>query len=196
MNELMEQAGGPNWSEYMASVAELPKMMDGDTGFREMLVTILSSYELTDAEYDYEMLALMARVYCALLSDQAMVKNGSDYVVDWSYSEGGTAMQLKMTYQTSGERLVGVVMDLSAKDSSGDAVTMNMKVRDDRGNTSIVFRCNLMDEVAIDFDLTAKTVKATGTPPVEPPAGAEIVNFFDMGVAPLPEQGETTSVVA
>ena len=165
-------------------------------GFRELMVSVLSDLELTSAAYDYEMLQTSAEILCALLSDQAMVKSGSNYTVNWALKEDSSVLgQIKMTYQTSGDRLVGVKMEMTIDDGM-DGMTLKMNVREDGTNTTMDMDIDLGNDLKLSFALSAKTVQANAQPAVEPPAGAQIVDIMDVldeasnGYNDLPEGWE------
>ncbi len=84
-----------------------------------------------------------------------------------------------MTYQTSGDRLVGVKMEMTIDDGM-DGMTLQMNVREDGTNTTMNMDMDLGGDLKLSFDLSAKTVQANAQPAVEPPAGAQIVDIVDV----------------
>lgn len=187
-------AGGFDYQSYLQGIEEM--LGSEYAGFRELMVSLLSDLELTSAAYDYEMLQTSAEILCALLSDQAMVKSGSNYTVNWALKEDSSVLgQIKMTYQTSGDRLVGVKMEMTIDDGM-DGMTLKMNVREDGTNTTMDMDIDLGSDLKLSFALSAKTVQANAQPAVEPPAGAQIVDIMDVldeasnGYNDLPEGWE------
>lgn len=187
-------AGGFDYQSYLQGIEEM--LGSEYAGFRELMVSLLSDLELTSAAYDYEMLQTSAEILCALLSDQAMVKSGSNYTVNWALKEDSSVLgQIKMTYQTSGDRLVGVKMEMTIDDGM-DGMTLKMNVREDGTNTTMDMDIDLGSDLKLSFALSAKTVQANAQPAVEPPAGVQIVDIMDVldeasnGYNDLPEGWE------
>lgn len=187
-------AGGFDYQSYLQGIEEM--LGSEYAGFRELMVSVLSDLELTSAAYDYEMLQTSAEILCALLSDQAMVKSGSNYTVNWALKEDSSVLgQIKMTYQTSGDRLVGVKMEMTIDDGM-DGMTLKMNVREDGTNTTMDMDIDLGSDLKLSFALSAKTVQANAQPAVEPPAGVQIVDIMDVldeasnGYNDLPEGWE------
>ena len=173
----LSEAGGFDYQAYLQGMEE---MLGEYAGFRELMVSMLSDLELTSAAYDYEMLQTSAEALCALLSDQAMAKSGSNYTVNWTLGDNSSVLgQIKMTYQTSGDRLVGVKMEMMIDDGM-DGMTLQMNVREDGTNTTMNMDMDLGGDLKLSFDLSAKTVQANAQPAVEPPAGAQIVDIVDV----------------
>ena len=173
----LSEAGGFDYQAYLQGMEE---MLGEYAGFRELMVSMLSDLELTSAAYDYEMLQTSAEALCALLSDQAMAKSGSNYTVNWTLGDNSSVLgQIKMTYQTSGDRLVGVKMEMTIDDGM-DGMTLQMNVREDGTNTTMNMDMDLGGDLKLSFDLSAKTVQANAQPAVEPPAGAQIVDIVDV----------------
>ncbi len=190
----LSEAGGFDYQSYLQGIEEM--LGSEYAGFRELMVSLLSDLELTSAAYDYEMLQTSAEILCALLSDQAMVKSGSNYTVNWALKEDSSVLgQIKMTYQTSGDRLVGVKMEMTIDDGM-DGMTLKMNVREDGTNTTMDMDIDLGSDLKLSFALSAKTVQANAQPAVEPPAGAQIVDIMDVldeasnGYNDLPEGWE------
>lgn len=190
----LSEAGGFDYQSYLQGIEEM--LGSEYAGFRELMVSVLSDLELTSAAYDYEMLQTSAEILCALLSDQAMVKSGSNYTVNWALKEDSSVLgQIKMTYQTSGDRLVGVKMEMTIDDGM-DGMTLKMNVREDGTNTTMDMDIDLGNDLKLSFALSAKTVQANAQPAVEPPAGAQIVDIMDVldeasnGYNDLPEGWE------
>lgn len=190
----LSEAGGFDYQSYLQGIEEM--LGSEYAGFRELMVSVLSDLELTSAAYDYEMLQTSAEILCALLSDQAMVKSGSNYTVNWALKEDSSVLgQIKMTYQTSGDRLVGVKMEMTIDDGM-DGMTLKMNVREDGTNTTMDMDIDLGSDLKLSFALSAKTVQANAQPAVEPPAGAQIVDIMDVldeasnGYNDLPEGWE------
>lgn len=190
----LSEAGGFDYQSYLQGIEEM--LGSEYAGFRELMVSMLSDLELTSAAYDYEMLQTSAEILCALLSDQAMVKSGSNYTVNWALKEDSSVLgQIKMTYQTSGDRLVGVKMEMTIDDGM-DGMTLKMNVREDGTNTTMDMDIDLGSDLKLSFALSAKTVQANAQPAVEPPAGAQIVDIMDVldeasnGYNDLPEGWE------
>lgn len=190
----LSEAGGFDYQSYLQGIEEM--LGSEYAGFRELMVSLLSDLELTSAAYDYEMLQTSAEILCALLSDQAMVKSGSNYTVNWALKEDSSVLgQIKMTYQTSGDRLVGVKMEMTIDDGM-DGMTLKMNVREDGTNTTMDMDIDLGNDLKLSFALSAKTVQANAQPAVEPPAGAQIVDIMDVldeasnGYNDLPEGWE------
>lgn len=190
----LSEAGGFDYQSYLQGIEEM--LGSEYAGFRELMVSMLSDLELTSAAYDYEMLQTSAEILCALLSDQAMVKSGSNYTVNWALKEDSSVLgQIKMTYQTSGDRLVGVKMEMTIDDGM-DGMTLKMNVREDGTNTTMDMDIDLGNDLKLSFALSAKTVQANAQPAVEPPAGAQIVDIMDVldeasnGYNDLPEGWE------
>lgn len=174
----LSEAGGFDYQSYLQGIEEM--LGSEYAGFRELMVSLLSDLELTSAAYDYEMLQTSAEILCALLSDQAMVKSGSNYTVNWALKEDSSVLgQIKMTYQTSGDRLVGVKMEMTIDDGM-DGMTLKMNVREDGTNTTMDMDIDLGSDLKLSFALSAKTVQANAQPAVEPPAGAQIVDIMDV----------------
>ena len=173
----LSEAGGFDYQAYLQGMEE---MLGEYAGFRELMVSMLSDLELTSAAYDYEMLQTSAEALCALLSDQAMAKSVSNYTVNWTLGDNSSVLgQIKMTYQTSGDRLVGVKMEMTIDDGM-DGMTLQMNVREDGTNTTMNMDMDLGGDLKLSFDLSAKTVQANAQPAVEPPAGAQIVDIVDV----------------
>lgn len=190
----LSEAGGFDYQSYLQGIEEM--LGSEYAGFRELMVSVLSDLELTSAAYDYEMLQTSAEILCALLSGQAMVKSGSNYTVNWALKEDSSVLgQIKMTYQTSGDRLVGVKMEMTIDDGM-DGMTLKMNVREDGTNTTMDMDIDLGNDLKLSFALSAKTVQANAQPAVEPPAGAQIVDIMDVldeasnGYNDLPEGWE------
>lgn len=190
----LSEAGGFDYQSYLQGIEEM--LGSEYAGFRELMVSLLSDLELTSAAYDYEMLQTSAEILCALLSDQAMVKSGSNYTVNWALKEDSSVLgQIKMTYQTSGDRLVGVKMEMTIDDGM-DGMTLKMNVREGGTNTTMDMDIDLGSDLKLSFALSAKTVQANAQPAVEPPAGAQIVDIMDVldessnGYNDLPEGWE------
>ena len=177
INALLDEAGMSG--DLMTYVQEVQSQVTGDMTFEELLYMILKLSEPDDANYSYDTMKLLVDLYCDILSDQAMVKSGNNYIVESTLEEEGAAFLLKMTYQTKGDRLVGVTVDMRLEDGYNDPVTMTMKVLEDGANASITLNLDAGDGIKIDFALSAKTVKATTEPAVEPPAGAQIVDVME-----------------
>lgn len=178
MNKLMEQEGMSAF-DYAAYVQEMQSTFSEDMSFEELLCELLTMEDLTDAEYDYEMLKLTADVCRDLFSDQAMTKSGNYYVVNWKMEEEGTVVQMKLTYQPQGNRLTGCTMEMSVEDGVSDPITMTMKVQENGAVTTLSIRSDLGDDISLDIALSAKTVEATTEPTVVPPAGAQVVDVLE-----------------
>ena len=172
--------------DYTAYVQNLKNLLSsGDAGFRDLLVSMFSGMELTDTA-EYEQLQVSMDVIRTLLSDQTMTRSGSDYTAKWAAQSDGINMQVAMTYQTSGSRLTGMKMALSADDGESP-VTAAFQVRSDGKNTAMTLDLDLAAEMKLHFDLSAETVKSNAQPDVQPPAGSKIVDIMDaLGAAAAP----------
>ena len=148
--------------------------------FKDMMIASLAGTELTDAELDYDMLSLTTEGFCALFSDQAMVKTGNTYAASWEVNASGETAQIDVAYETRGDMLIGMEMDVSATSGGETFSILTMDVRDDGTNTAITLDCSFGTEMQIHFDLNAQTVATAMEPAVEPPAGSETVDLTEM----------------
>lgn len=180
----LSKIGGADF-DYAAYIAEIRSMKDDFTGMRALLVAMLSSMELSETT-NYEALSLSAGMICTLLSDQAMVKQGSNYVADYGFNANGVYTSLKMTYTTRGDLLTGAKMELSMKDAY-DEISFLFDVKDDGKNTSMTLTLDAGEELKVNFSMTAQTVKSATQPAVEPPAGAQIVDLMDSLYGGMPD---------
>lgn len=175
-NALLEEADMPGG--LMAYLEEMQSEIPEDLTFEELLYWILASAEPQDACCSYDEMRYLTDVYCAILSDQAMVRRGDDYRVEYTLQEADAAFRFTMTYQTSGGRLTGVLMDMEMEDGYGERGILTMKALETGTDTSLAVYWETSDGMKLDFALTAKTVESTAEPATEPPAGAQIVDVM------------------
>lgn len=176
-----------DFTSYFNSIQAMQKNF---TSSRDLLVSVLGNMELSGT-MNYEALSTSASMICALLSDQAMTQSGNDYVVHYTLGAVGTSVDATMTYETSGDLLVGATMELTVADDA-DRMAFLFEVHDDGKNTSLHLYLetgdtNDVDWMKVDFSMGAVTEKSSGQPVVDPPAGAQIVDMADMMAAPLVE---------
>ncbi|HIX31122.1 MAG TPA: copper amine oxidase N-terminal domain-containing protein [Firmicutes bacterium] len=167
--------------DYSALLQEVMAAGAESFDFKDIMIASLAGTELTDAELDYDMLSMTAEGFCALFSDQALVKNGNTYAASWEVKDdaSGEAAQIDVVYETRGGRLVGMEMDVSAAAEGQTIDVLTMDVYDDGTNTSMTFDFDL-GTMALAFDLTARTAATSDLPAIEPPAGSETVDLTEM----------------
>ena len=170
-------ATGMDYETYMQSLMAAETEY---TDFKSLMVSMLSGMELTSADMDYEMLVMMAQAYCNLFSDQAMVRNGSDYAASWAIDgeNGSAGAQIDLTYQTQGNQLTGMTMEVSATSAGETISVLSMDVYSDGTDTELTLDCNFGSAMQIHFDLNAETVATAVQPEIEPPAGSEVVDLL------------------
>ncbi len=185
---LLEEAGMAGG--LAAYLEEVQSRIPENLTFEELLYLMLAAAEPNDACCSYDEMRYLTDVYCAILSDQAMVRHGDDYVVEYTLQEADASLSLKMTYQTKGGCLTGVTMDMKMEDGYGEQVVLSVKALETGGNTSLALYWEAGDGMKLDFTLAAKAIESSVEPAVEPPAGAQIVDVMEvLGSTMIEEPG-------
>lgn len=211
VNALMEQM-----SEMMAQAGmDLSELTSGeaiqDISVADMLAMILSQIPLTDKDEDWASIQMMMDMFSALLSDNAFVKEGDNYVCNYALTapvQGqSVSVSYKLTLAMTGEDVTGIALtahveqgsDKISIDVSGDSKTahvdmsinsegVSMSVKVDSTETAINLDMNIDAEetVSMDYHLEG-TVTSTGeAPATQPPADAQIFDLNELLFGAMP----------
>ena len=146
-----------------------------EMSFADALEQMLRAMPLTSAQAttgDY--LALIN----AICADSAFEKSGSRYVNTFVDADG---VQGTFTLYTSGSKVNGYAMELTAEDETGIQMSLDASMRSNEMQMSMSMAVEDAD-VSMSMEMTMDgTYRATSTQPeTEPPAGAQILDLTQM----------------
>lgn len=146
-----------------------------EMSFADALEQMLRAMPLTSAQAttgDY--LALIN----AICADSAFEKSGSRYVNTFVDADG---VQGTFTLYTSGSKVNGYAMELTAEDETGIQMSLDASMRSNEMQMSMSMAMEDAD-VSMSMEMTMDgTYRATSTQPeTEPPAGAQILDLTQM----------------
>ena len=179
MGALFEQLG----MDY-AELMDLSKTLDASV----MLEAMLQSADLSDKDTAYATVAGLVDSAAKLLSDEGFQKNGSDYTTAYTYTQDGADMTLSFTLNTKNDKVVGYAMDIKMTMVTGaetgettEVMTMTMGM-DEKNHMTAEMTMDLLGLMSMNMTISGDYKTTDKTPAVEPPAGAVVVPFEELGM--------------
>ena len=179
MGALFEQLG----MDY-AELMDLSKTLDASA----MLEAMLQSADLSDKDTAYATVAGLVDSAAKLLSDEGFQKNGSDYTTAYTYTQDGADMTLSFTLNTKNDKVVGYAMDIKMTMVTGaetgettEVMTMTMGM-DEKNHMTAEMKMDLLGLMSMNMTISGDYKTTDKTPAVEPPAGAVVVPFEELGM--------------
>ena len=179
MGALFEQLG----MDY-AELMDLSKTLDASV----MLEAMLQSADLSDKDTAYATVAGLVDSAAKLLSDEGFQKNGSDYTTAYTYTQDGADMTLSFTLNTKNDKVVGYAMDIKMTMVTGaetgettEVMTMTMGM-DEKNHMTAEMKMDLLGLMSMNMTISGDYKTTDKTPAVEPPAGAVVVPFEELGM--------------
>lgn len=180
MNKALAQSGT---GLDLSSLLDLSKQMD-----QKALLSLALSTTPVDSVSAYSELAAATKGVAALFSDKAFQKTATGYSNTLTYGKNGSSLHVDLTLSTnaSGEVTgMGLVMDMTMTDPAladqgMDSITMHMTSTQKNGKSSFQMTMGMgtLFDADIKGDITLSPT--TKTPEVTPPAGATVIDFFEM----------------
>lgn len=186
----------------MAQLTQLQTQLQ-DAGIREALVTVFQTFPLDDSTFSYELLAMMANLYTATLSDQAFTQKGNTYVAQMTMKDimdlmvndiedagievPEDAMSLTITLTKRGNDIVSADVKMNFNlDEDGTKVVMTMDEHAAPDKVTVAMKMEVADsEVSVKLDMDLSCLPTDKTPETALPAGAQ--------AAPLDQPPATSS---
>lgn len=170
ISEILEDVG-MSWDELVLD-ASIPEI----TSFEDALKFAFSIIPLDDKDVTA---ADILPVIDSIFADSAFTKNGSNYVSSFSVNEDGVLVTLATTVYMSGDKATGYDFKLNASEPTADVsalIDIGMQ------NNTAVMKFNLTadDMVSIIMDINAKYTATSKAPTGTYPAGANVIDIFDM----------------
>ena len=179
MGALFEQLG----MDY-AELMDLSKTLDASV----MLEAMLQSADLSDKDTAYATVAGLVDSAAKLLSDEGFQKNGSDYTTASTYAQDGADMTLSFTLNTKNDKVVGYAMDIkmtmvtdAETGETTEVMTMTMGM-DEKNHMTAEMKMDMLGLMSMNMSISGDYKTTDKTPAVEPPAGAVVVPFEELGM--------------
>ena len=179
MGALFEQLG-----MYYAELMDLSKTLDASV----MLEAMLQSADLSDKDTAYATVAGLVDSAAKLLSDEGFQTNGSDYTTADTDTQDGADMTLSFTLNTKNDKVVGYAMDIKMTMVTGaetgettEVMTMTMGM-DEKNHMTAEMKMDLLGLMSMNMTISGDYKTTDKTPAVEPPAGAVVVPFEELGM--------------
>ena len=163
---------------------DLSKTMDASA----MLETMLQSADLSDKDTAYATVAGLVDSAAKLISDEGFQKSGSDYTTAYTYAQDGADMTLSFTLNTKNDKVVGYAMDIkmtmvtdAETGETTEVMTMTMGM-DEKNHMTAEMKMDMLGLMSMNMTISGDYKTTDKTPAVEPPAGAVVVPFEELGM--------------
>ena len=173
MAALMEQMG-MDWAELMAS----SKKMD----YTALMKSAVSSMALTDSATAYEQVKTTVETILAGLCDEAFVKEGDEYTAVMDMEEDGVTVTLVFVMNMKNDEVTAYVVGMGmSTEAEGMTMTMDMNIGMlEDGKTMGDMSMDMAGLMGMEMNVTGGYTPGTTAPAVEPPAGANVVDFAQL----------------
>lgn len=157
-----------------------------DIKTRDLLEMILESslgaVPLNDTSSYQELHGIMSALV-DFMSDDSFKRSGDTCVSEWSMEQDGVALKISVALSLKGDELTGYAVDMGATGSAGETGVFAFDCRmsldeEDHLGGSVTLNVGTMVDAA--FEMTGSYKQGSAAPATEPPAGAEIIDLFDL----------------